>query len=83
MKENFLKSPWEKWKFWPLAWSAEAAAAAAGGGLVIGAGGETASPGLKGWGSRVIIAGPAFQDNKVFPLFFSYVVEWFQIYSFK
>lgn len=36
LSEGKIKSPWEKWKFWPLAWSAEAAAA---GGLVIGAGG--------------------------------------------
>lgn len=52
--EGKIKSPWAKWKFWPLAWSVEAAAAAAGG-LVIGAGGETALLGLNGWESRVII----------------------------
>lgn len=57
-----------------MAWSAEAAAA----GLVIGAaGGGTASQGLKGKESRVIITGPAFQHNEVFP----HVTEWSKIYS--
>lgn len=68
------KSSWWRWKFWPLAGSAEAAAAV---GSVIGAGGKTASQGLRGSESRVIKAGPTFQDNKVCP----HVIEWLKIDS--
>lgn len=58
-----------------MAGSTEAAAVA---GLVIGAGrGGTASQGLKGKESRVIITGPTFQDNEFSPG----VIEWLKLCS--